>query len=83
MRSSYFYEEPQIGIVSYDGEQYLAVAADEEREEGLTRWLLDGVTHSAVMAIKTGAQTLREAFEVHETIRVVDTNNSFEVQETY
>jgi hypothetical protein len=78
-----FYEEPQIGIVSFDADQYLAVAADEEREEGVTRWLLAGVTHSAILAIKTGAQTLREAFEAHETIRVVDTNKSFEVQDTY
>ena len=78
-----FYMEPQIGIVAYDDGQCLAVAADEERDKNLTRWLLTEVTHSDILAIKTGAQTLREAFETNETIDVVDTSSELEVQAAY
>lgn len=78
-----FYEEPQIGIVEYGGSRHLAVAADEDREAGTIRWLLAEVTSSDVLAVKTGALTLREAIETHETITVVDTNTDLQIQETY
>ncbi|GEM_PF-6364004 len=78
-----FYEGPQVGIVQFRDAPHLAIAADEDTENGLIRWLLANVSDTDILAIKTGAQTLRETIEADENVTIVDTDGDLQITKTY